>query len=253
MTRYVALLGSINVGGNRLLMADLREALEREEFEDVETVVASGNVLFSHDERPSEGLSDKIAHIVRDRFGIDTFAAVRSKDELRSAIEDNPFAKDGEHKYVHTIFLAEPLDRAGLRGLRQSLRRPRAARAGHARVLCRFRRRRRPVEARSGDEEGQDHQVPRHRAQLALARSACSTRWADMKTALVLRHLGFEDLGVWAATLADCGYEVAYCDVPKRRFRRHGRRGARPPDRARRADRRLRRRAVSLPRPTRSR
>jgi len=112
MTRYVALLGSINVGGNRLLMADLREALEREEFEDVETVIASGNVLFSHDERPTEGLSEKIAHIVRDRFGIDTFAAVRSQDELRSAIEDNPFAKDGEHKYVHTIFLSEPLDRA---------------------------------------------------------------------------------------------------------------------------------------------
>lgn len=111
MTRYVALLGSINVGGNRLLMADLREALEREEFEDVETVVASGNVLFSHDERPSEGLSDKIAHIVRDRFGIDTFAAVRNKEELRSAIEDNPFREDGEAKYVHTIFLAEPLDR----------------------------------------------------------------------------------------------------------------------------------------------
>ena len=111
MPQYVALLGSINVGGNRLLMSDLREALEREEFEDVETVVASGNVLFSHEERPSQGLSDKIAHIVRDRFGIDTFAAVRSKEELRSAIEDNPFAKDGEHKFVHTIFLAEPLDR----------------------------------------------------------------------------------------------------------------------------------------------
>jgi len=111
MTRYVALLGSINVGGNRLLMADLRDALEREEFEDVETVVASGNVLFSHEERPSEGLADKIAHIVRERFGFDTFAAVRSKEELRSAIEDNPFAKDGEHKYVHTIFLDKTLDR----------------------------------------------------------------------------------------------------------------------------------------------
>ena len=58
--RYVALLGSINVGGNRLKMADLREALEREDFADVETVVASGNVLFSHDERPSEGLAEKI-------------------------------------------------------------------------------------------------------------------------------------------------------------------------------------------------
>jgi uncharacterized protein (DUF1697 family) len=111
MTRYVALLGSINVGGNRLLMADLREALEREDFEDVETVVASGNVLFSHDERPTDGLADKIAHIVRERFGIDTFAAVRSKEELRSAIEDNPFANDGEAKFVHTIFLADTLDR----------------------------------------------------------------------------------------------------------------------------------------------
>src|SRR5690606_20823781 len=106
--RYVALLGSINVGGNRLLMADLREALEREEFENVETVVASGNVLFSHDERPSEGLSEKIAHIVRERFGIDTFAAVRSEAELETAIEANPFVADGEPKFVHTIFLSDP-------------------------------------------------------------------------------------------------------------------------------------------------
>ena len=124
MTRYVALLGSINVGGNRLLMADLREALEREDFADVETVVASGNVLFSHDARPSEGLSDKIAHIVRDRFDIDTFAAVRSKEELRSAIEDNPFAKDGEHKYVHTIFLDKLLDREAFEAFAKAYKGP---------------------------------------------------------------------------------------------------------------------------------
>jgi GMP synthase (glutamine-hydrolysing) len=36
-----------------------------------------------------------------------------------------------------------------------------------------------------------------------------------MKTALVLRHLAFEDLGIWGATLAECGYQVAYCDVPR--------------------------------------
>ena len=111
MTRYVALLGSINVGGNRLKMAELREALEREDFADVETVVASGNVLFSHDERPSEGLAEKIAYVVKDRFGIDTFAAVRSRDELAAAIADNPFRADGEARFVHTIFLDQPLDR----------------------------------------------------------------------------------------------------------------------------------------------
>ena len=105
MTRYVALLGSINVGGNRLLMADLREALEREDFEQVETVVASGNVLFSHDERPSEGLAEKLAYVVRDRFGIDTFAAVRSRAELEATLAESPFAGVGEDKYVHVHFL----------------------------------------------------------------------------------------------------------------------------------------------------
>ena len=35
-----------------------------------------------------------------------------------------------------------------------------------------------------------------------------------MKTALILRHLGFEDLGVWHATLAARGFEITYCDVP---------------------------------------
>ena len=109
MNRYVAFLGSINVGGNRLAMADLRRALEQEEFEDVETVVASGNVLFSHDERPAEGLSDKFAYVLRERFDIDTFAAVRSREEVAAAIADNPFHGDGpehgEDKFVHSIFL----------------------------------------------------------------------------------------------------------------------------------------------------
>ena len=107
MARYVALLGSINVGGNRLKMVDLREALEREDFENVETVVASGNVLFDHDERPTDGLGAKIAHVVADRLDIRTFAAVRAKDELEAALTESPFAGTGEDKLVHVHFLAD--------------------------------------------------------------------------------------------------------------------------------------------------
>ena len=130
MTRYVALLGSINVGGNRLLMSELREALEREDFEGVETVVASGNVLFSHDERPSEGLAEKIAYIVRERFGIQTFAAVRDRDELAASIADNPFREDGEARFVHTIFLDRPLDRATFEAFAKSYAGPERLAAG---------------------------------------------------------------------------------------------------------------------------
>jgi len=136
--RYAAFFGSINVGGNRLKMAELREALEREEFEDVETVVASGNVLFSHDERPSEGLSEKLAYVVRDRFGIDTFAAVRSRDEVRRAIEDNPFKDSGEANFVHTIFLDRPLDKAAFEAFAKAYDGPERLAAGEREFFVDF-------------------------------------------------------------------------------------------------------------------
>lgn len=108
--RYVAFLGSINVGGNRLKMADLRDAIEREGFDDVETVVASGNLLFTHEERPSDGVAEKMEFVLLERFGIASFAAVRNHGELAAAIADNPFAGDGDPKQVHTLFTDEDYD-----------------------------------------------------------------------------------------------------------------------------------------------
>ena len=105
MPRYVALFGSINVGGNRLTMADLRAAFEAEGFTNVETVVASGNVLFDHPERPDEGLEEKLSLMMLDRFGMKSAALVRSRDALAAAIAENPFGADGEEKFVHTLFL----------------------------------------------------------------------------------------------------------------------------------------------------
>ena len=105
MPRYVAFLGSINVGGNQLKMTELRDALEAEGFGEVATVVASGNVLFDHASAADARLEAAIAGIIADRFGIETFAAVRSKAELAAAIAENAFADDGEEKFVHTFFL----------------------------------------------------------------------------------------------------------------------------------------------------
>jgi hypothetical protein len=134
MTRYVAFLGSINVGGNRLTMAELRHALEREDFVNVETVVASGNVLFDHDDRPTTGLEEKLEYVLRQRFDMRSIAAVRSRDEVAEAISGNPFAGDGpdagEENRVHTMFL-ERLRRA----------RARADGAGASRALYRLCRR----------------------------------------------------------------------------------------------------------------
>ena len=108
--RHVGLIARVNVGRNRLSMAELREAMERDGFENVETVVASGNVLFDHEARPSQGLEEKLGRLVSDRFGFDTFAVVLTRDELAEIIAADPFVGTGEDKAVHTVFLEQPLD-----------------------------------------------------------------------------------------------------------------------------------------------
>lgn len=117
MPCYVALFGSINVGGNRLTMADLRAAFEAEGFTNVETVVASGNVLFDHEARPDRGLEEKLSHMMRQRFAMKNVVLVRSRDALAATIAENPFAdngpEDGGEKFVHTLFLEGPVDPAG--------------------------------------------------------------------------------------------------------------------------------------------
>jgi uncharacterized protein (DUF1697 family) len=139
MTRYVALLGSINVGGNRLKMDALKAALEDEGFDNVATVVASGNVLFDRSQAADAELEGQIAGIVKDRFGIDTFAAVRSREELASAIDDNPFADDGEPGAVHTLFLQDRLDARLFKALMNDYAGPERLAAGKREIFVDFR------------------------------------------------------------------------------------------------------------------
>jgi len=117
MARYVALFGSINVGGNRLTMADMRTAFEREGLEGLETVVASGNLLFEYDDRPLEGLEDLFAHVMADRFDIDAFVAVRDAQAIAEAVEGNPFTGIGADNLVHTLFLGAEPDKAAFNKL----------------------------------------------------------------------------------------------------------------------------------------
>lgn len=109
MSRYVAFLGSINVGANQLKMADLRAAMEEAGFTDVATVVASGNVLFEHPRAADSALGAEIEALILERFGIKSVSVVRTAADVRAAIVDNPFNGKGEDKFVHTHFLeAQP-------------------------------------------------------------------------------------------------------------------------------------------------
>ncbi|WFL77827.1 DUF1697 domain-containing protein [Altererythrobacter arenosus] len=104
MARYLALLGSINVGGNRIKMEALRGVLDKAGFGPVETVAASGNVIFSSSES-RELLADRIAEVIARNFQIASVVTLRTLNEVRSAVRDNPFHGEGSDRMVHTIFL----------------------------------------------------------------------------------------------------------------------------------------------------
>ncbi|MEO1648957.1 MAG: DUF1697 domain-containing protein [Pseudomonadota bacterium] len=107
MARLVALLGSINTGGNRIKMDALKAALAGRGFANVATVTASGNVLFDGDPVDARIHADAITACLSEDFAIETFAIVLSAAQLEASIADNPFVTDGADNLVHVQFLEQ--------------------------------------------------------------------------------------------------------------------------------------------------
>lgn len=105
MTRYVALLRGVNVGGaNRLAMADLRALVERLGFDRVETFIQSGNVLFDAAGRVEPA---RLERALADELGLAVDVVVRSSAQLAGIVAANPFTQR-DPATLHVAFLAEP-------------------------------------------------------------------------------------------------------------------------------------------------
>jgi uncharacterized protein (DUF1697 family) len=114
MTVWVALLRGVNVGGhNKVPMAELRAALTADGFDDVATYIASGNVVL----RAPACEPERVSGIIADSFGLDIPVVVRSADQLRAAVEANPFPQAVETpKLLYCFFTTDPVDDAALDG-----------------------------------------------------------------------------------------------------------------------------------------
>ena len=117
MPTYAALFGALNVGGNRLKMADLCKAVSACGCANARSVMASGNVVFESDEDDVDVLQKRLSTCVCETFGFDSFSVVRDRDALKAEMEGNPFRADGEAKFVHTHMLVAPLPKGALEKL----------------------------------------------------------------------------------------------------------------------------------------
>jgi len=120
MPVYIALLRGINVGGRKkILMADLKQSCERCGFEQVQTYVQSGNLVFQSSKGSSEAVSRQIEAAVRKDFGFEVSAIARSAREMEKLRSDNPFLKtaDPDTGKLHVIFLSSPPPPEGVKKL----------------------------------------------------------------------------------------------------------------------------------------
>ena len=93
MTRYVAFLRAINVGGHVVKMDALRRLFEHAGLSDVETFIASGNVVFSSAARKSGELERKIEAELHAALGYEVVTFLRTVPEVTAIAQYQPYAE----------------------------------------------------------------------------------------------------------------------------------------------------------------
>ncbi len=98
MAKYIALLRAINVGSHIVKMDKLRALFEELGFEQVETFIASGQVIFDTRASDAAKLEVKIEKHLRAALGYDVATFIRTPDQLRKVAQRAH--NDGRTLYV---------------------------------------------------------------------------------------------------------------------------------------------------------
>ncbi|WP_135457423.1 DUF1697 domain-containing protein [Mycobacterium sp. DL99] len=111
MTRYIAFLRGVNVGGVNLKMAEVAKAMEAAGFTEVRTILASGNVLLDSSSN-AEKVRSTAERALRDTFGYEAWVLVYDLATLQKISEGYPFEREvaDHHSYVTFVSDAELLD-----------------------------------------------------------------------------------------------------------------------------------------------
>lgn len=115
MKTYIAWLRGINVSGQKKIkMADLRKYLGELAYENLQTYIQSGNIIFQVPENPANAtLEAAISGKIKEKYGWDVPTAVISLEELETVIREVPygpeFLTEGNKFYV-TFLEAVPTE-----------------------------------------------------------------------------------------------------------------------------------------------
>lgn len=120
MSKIIALLRAINVGGVKVNIAELRTMVSDLGFGDVKSYIASGNLVFDGDGRDCAELEALFETEATKQIGLTTEWMCRTAAEWKAILAANPypeFAEESPSKLLVTVFKTTP-DPKGLEAVR---------------------------------------------------------------------------------------------------------------------------------------
>jgi uncharacterized protein (DUF1697 family) len=111
---YIALLRGVNVGrAKRIAMADLRKLIADLGFDDVQSLLNSGNVVFTGPARPAPEIASAIEEALVMKLGVGARVTVLDSAELDEIVAGNPLLELAvEPSRLVVFILTRPRDRA---------------------------------------------------------------------------------------------------------------------------------------------
>ena len=111
MARFIAFLRAVNVGGRIVKMEQLRTIFETLGFANVETFIASGNVIFESTTKNTVALERKIEAQLQRSLGYTMATFIRTDTEIAAIVDYKPFKAPALKSALtfNVAFLAEPL------------------------------------------------------------------------------------------------------------------------------------------------
>lgn len=113
MKTYVSILRGINVSGHRLIKMDsLRQLLTNLGFQNLQTYIQSGNIVFKFKKSGPKQLETIISKAISDKFAFDVPVIVKELEVFKQIVSNNPYltnqTKDPAH--LHVTFLSDKPD-----------------------------------------------------------------------------------------------------------------------------------------------
>ena len=132
MTTHIALLRAINVGGHKkVAIADLRGLVAELGFDDVQSLLQTGNLVFRGGARRGAGIERMLEAQAEERLELSTTFFVRSAKDWEAIIAHNPFVDAARNDPGHLVvmFLKDAPSASATKALQAAIKGPEIVRS----------------------------------------------------------------------------------------------------------------------------